>query len=132
MLLLNYWKSILMLAVILFLSFMLTTPFEGVIRFSWSDKVVHLFIYCVFALIIMFDHAKSSTIFLKKNAFFLICIAFPVFIGGITEIMQSLFFESRQGEWLDFAFNNFGVLLALLFFRLWQKIKPEKIKEKNT
>lgn len=112
-----------MLAVVLTLSFIHITPFEGVPEFSWTDKVAHLILYYLFTLIIMFDYAKSTRNKTEKKMFLLLCIAFPVFIGGITEILQSLFFAPREGDWLDFVFNVYGVLLAWLTFRFWQVIK---------
>jgi hypothetical protein len=41
-------------------------------------------------------------------------IILPIALSGIIELLQSYCTEHRGGDWLDFAANSLGVLLAAL------------------
>lgn len=48
----------------------------------------------------------------KRNLFFL-SILLPIAMSGIIELVQAFGTDGRRsGDWLDFAANSFGVLLA--------------------
>lgn len=61
--------------------------------------------------ILIFDfrrYAKKIT----TLRFVLICLAFPVFLGGAIEILQPLYFAPRTAEWFDWFSDITGVLLG--------------------
>ena len=49
---------------------------------------------------------------MSNFSFFLICILFPIFIGGIVEILQPMYFAPRTAEWFDWFSDIGGVLLG--------------------
>ena len=116
---LYYWKSIIIIAVILYLSFASPSTFNGIPAFEYEDKLVHLFMYggLTGALIIDFrQYARyhQTTVI----SFILICLALPVFLGGAVEIIQPTFFAPRTAEWLDWVSDITGVLSGWFFMSL--------------
>lgn len=75
------------------------------------DKVFHLAIYALFALI-------ASRAVRQETAFQLVCVAIVAF-GGILEVLQSAV-PGRMMSLADFAANSIGVLLAMLLTG-WQR-----------
>lgn len=115
-----YWKSVLMTAVILYLSFARLSPIEQVPQFSYTDKVAHFMLYLIYSLFLMFDYLNTGKRIYKKR-FYSLCLIWPVILGAVTEICQSLFFAPRQSEWLDFLSNVTGVLVGWGIFHLFRK-----------
>lgn len=80
-----------------------------------SDKVMHFAMYLGVSLVYWFEwmrlHLKCGRRAYLKG--FLLCVAFPIALGGLIEIGQAYLTTDRQGEWLDFAANTAGSLVAL-------------------
>ena len=118
-----YWKSLIIISGILYLSFAPPSTFKGVPSFENEDKLVHLIMYAGLTCFLIFDfrqYAKNKT--LSVLAFILICLLFPVFLGGAVEILQPVFFAPRTAEWFD---DIAGVMLGWL---VSQMIKPFLLK----
>lgn len=125
MLLLKYWKSILVTLIILFLSFARLPSLEHVPTVSHMDKIAHFSMYLFFTFILMFDFHKSNKQNPKKRSYLLICFAFPLFLGMITEIFQALFFFPRTAEWFDWLSNTAGVFAGWGVFSIFKRsFKP--------
>jgi VanZ family protein len=123
-----YWKSILIVAGILYLSFAPPSTFKGIPAFEFEDKLVHLLMYGGLSFFLIFDfqrHTKNNP--MSGLAFSLICLFIPVFLGGIVEIMQPLYFSPRTAEWFDWFSDISGVLLGWLASSI---IKPILVKVK--
>ena len=121
---LYYWKSISLITFILYLSFAPPSTFNGVPSFAYEDKVVHIFLYSVLTCFLIFDYRKYA----KKNKtntwlFALICLAFPIIIGGSVEILQPTFFAPRTAEWLDLFSDITGVTIGWLCMKFLIKQK---------
>ena len=113
--LLRYWESIIIALGILYLSFAPPSTFKGVPSFTNEDKLVHLLLYAGLTCVLIFDFRKYA----KNNkantlGFILVCLAFPVFLGGLVEILQPMYFAPRTGEWSDWLSDILGTLLGLL------------------
>jgi len=112
----NYWKSIIVVICILYLSFTSPSTFDGIPTFENEDKLVHLLMYGGLTGMLIFDFRQS----VKKikehiSSFILSCIVFPILLGGLIEILQPRYFAPRTGSWGDFAFNTIGVFIGLGF-----------------
>ena len=108
---LYYWKSILIIAVILYLSFASPSTFKGVPSFEFEDKLVHLLMYGGLTGFLILDFRQYSRYFQTTViTYVLICLALPVFLGAAVEIIQPVFFPPRTAEWIDWFSDITGVL----------------------
>jgi len=130
---LYYWKSILVVAVICYLSFASPSTFNGIPAFENEDKLIHLLMYGGLTGVLMFDFRQYA----RYNqttviTFILISLALPVFLGGAVEIIQPTFFPPRTADWMDWFSDNTGVLCGWFFMSLiTRKIFKRKIKDDN-
>jgi VanZ family protein len=117
----RYWKSLLVTATVLVLSFVRFAPIEGMPDFRFTDKLIHVIMYLFYALVLMYDYRHDTLLHHRKSSFLAICIVIPLLVGGITEILQSWLFAPRQGDIFDFAANSAGVMLAWWVHTLFRK-----------
>jgi len=120
----RYWESVLITIGILYLSFAPPSTFSGVPSFTYEDKLVHLCLYAGLTGMLIFDFWKYA----KKNStnrlgFILICLVFPVVLGGAVEILQPMYFAPRTAEWFDWFSDITGVLIGWQCMRLLRKIR---------
>ena len=115
----TYWKSLLIISGILYLSFAPPSTFKGVPSFENEDKLVHIIMYGGLTCVLIFDfrqYAKNNP--LSTLAFILICLLTPVILGGIVEILQPIYFAPRTAEWIDWFSDITGVMLGWLVMKL--------------
>ena len=86
--------------IILFLS--VQPPGEGDPKFLVSDKVLHLFAYCLLVLPISLER-----IFSRFSVFY-----FSLAYGGFVELIQP--FWGREADIMDFFANAGGIILGIL------------------
>ena len=96
-------------------------PGKSIPHISWLellsfDKFVHASIFFVLQLLYLRGFTlQTGNDFLKKNAKIIVtCMC--IFYGGALEIMQTLFFSERSGDWFDFIANSTGCLAALSLY----------------
>ncbi len=113
-LIIHYHKTILLTFLILFLSL---HSFEslrpGVFHFRNADKVIHFLMYFGITLVFLFEHYIET---LKMNKKDYVLNIYPLILGGIIEIIQNIFTNSRSGEWYDFIANISGIIIANIIF----------------
>ena len=115
----TYWKSILIISGILYLSFAPPSEFKGIPTFENEDKLVHIIMYGGLTCVLIFDfrqYAKNNP--LSSLAFILICLLTPVILGGVVEILQPIYFAPRTADWFDWISDITGVLLGWLAMKL--------------
>lgn len=119
----SYWKSLLVVTGILYLSFAPPSTFHHypTPRFLHADKVVHIAMYFVLTVILIFEFGKRNKAQIRARKFLFTCILFPLLFGGLIEVFQELFFKPRSAEWLDWLSDGTGVLLGFLFMWLLRK-----------
>lgn len=109
---LRYPLSIAIILLVTFLSFF-KPPSTDLNNVPGIDKLVHTGMYFVMASMLWWEFYKGQ----KKTqapiwhawvgAF--LC---PLIYGGLVELLQEFFTQHRGGEWLDFAANSAGVVIA--------------------
>jgi len=118
----QYWKSITITVIILYLSFAPPSTFKGVPKINHLDKVVHFLMYLGLTIFLIYDFRNRK----KSNAytlpFIFLCIILPCVFGGWVEIMQGKFFSPRTAEWGDW-FSDMG---AVFFGWLLMHFFPKK------
>ncbi len=116
----NYWRSLIVIGCILYLSFAPPSTFKGIPTFNNEDKLVHFLMYAGLSCLLIFDfrlaNNKNKT---KSVVGFMLCLLFPVLLGGSIEILQPLYFE-RGGSWFDLSANLTGIIAAWVFMHVFQ------------
>ena len=108
----TYPLTLLTVAAICYLSFF-TPPQTELNNISNIDKLVHTCMYGGLSIIIWWEYLrKHDTICWKR--FIPISVVFPIMMSGIIELLQAYCTTNRSGEWLDFAANSLGVVLAFI------------------
>ena len=113
---LSYWKSILSVVVILYLSFAPPSDFSEMpkVNILFFDKIVHVALYLFLTIVLIFDF-RSHNKFSKNNSIYIVqCILFPIVLGGCIEIAQDKWFYPRTAEWVDWLADILGVIIALV------------------
>ena len=109
----KYPLSLVVLAVILYLSFFKPPTFSfNVIKHL--DKIIHFVMYGGFCTVLWFEYFLThSKVDFKKVALWIIVA--PLVFSGVIEFAQSYITNYRGGELADFIFNSIGVVFATLF-----------------
>ena len=113
---LSYWKSILSVIIIVYLSFAPPSDFREMpkVNILFFDKIVHVALYLFLTIVLIFDF-RSHNKFSKNNSIYIVqCILFPIVLGGCIEIAQDKWFYPRTAEWVDWLADILGVSIALV------------------
>ncbi|MBR1799886.1 MAG: VanZ family protein [Bacteroidaceae bacterium] len=91
----------------------------------FADKWTHMVMYAVLTLVIWMEHVRRTT---PPSPRFLIlwAILFPITLGGILELLQAYATTYRSGEWMDWAADSVGTLLAIPVAFLLTKVLQTK------
>jgi VanZ family protein len=119
----NYWKSILVLTAIFLLSFMNPPSIPTMKELFSFDKIAHLIMYSGFTFVLLVDTSQSTGYTNRRRVYLVAGVLFPVFIGALTEVLQTILFAPRSAEWGDFFSDSSGVAIGWLMFYLWRKWK---------
>lgn len=121
--------TIVLTAIIVYVSlFRVPTP-EHLPTFVGLDKLVHVAMYAVLTLALSWeahraakqpqvtspaapDSSKSNTQTLK-----LFCWVYPIFLGGLMEVLQGTCTTYRSAEWLDLIADILGTAIVMLAVR---------------
>lgn len=109
----RYPLSILVIAVILFLSFF-KPPQTSISEIKNIDKIVHICMYGGLTVILWSEHIRQHSPLICKHLIIggIIC---PIIMSGLIEIGQSALTNTRGGDWFDFLANITGVVLGSIF-----------------
>ena len=111
---LRYPFSIAIILLVTFLSFF-KPPQTDIDDVPGIDKFVHTAMYFVMAGLLWLEFYRGRK---KTNApiwhAWIGAFVCPLVYGGMVELLQEYCTEYRGGEWLDFAANSLGVILAAL------------------
>ena len=113
---LSYWKSILSVIIIVYLSFAPPSDFREMpkVNILFFDKIVHVALYLFLTIVLIFDF-RSHNKFSKNNSIYIVqCILFPIVLGGCIEIAQDKWFYPRTAEWVDWLADILGDTIALV------------------
>ena len=108
----KYPLSLCIVAAIFYLSFF-TPPQTDMEEIPGIVKLVHTCMYGGLCLVIWFEYLRSHRSINFPKVWIWGIIA-PILMSGAIELMQAYCTENRGGEWLDFAANSLGAVLAAL------------------
>ena len=107
----KYPLSILVILVIFYLSFF-TPPKTDLEEVPNIDKLVHTCMYGGLCFMIWLEYLrKHRTLDRLKLAVW--AVLAPFAMSGVIELLQAYATTNRSGDWLDFAANSLGALLAI-------------------
>ena len=112
----QYWKTIVWLAIVFFLSTMKVSdmPKVSLVNIPHFDKIIHFLMYFILATIWLIDDYKQRTNFQLRK---LVVVFISSAIYGISmELIQKLLVQERSGDLLDALANTFGLIVAFLLF----------------
>ena len=114
-----YLNSVIITFIILYLSFFNPPKVPELNTIAFVDKWVHVVLYTFYTLIMAFDFTKDGARIFKKTYYWGVCVAFPILLGGLIEILQVTFFPPRTAEWMDWAADATGVLIGMSLHKLY-------------
>ena len=106
----KYPLTLIVICIIFYLSFF-TPPKTDMEEIPGIDKIVHICMYgglCTVLWIEYFHNHRTR----NYHRMFIGGILCPILMSGVIELLQEHCTTNRGGDWLDFAANSLGVLLA--------------------
>lgn len=122
----KYPVSFGIILLIIYLSFFKPPSVPQLIRIPHLDKVVHMGMYFVLSGMLWWEFLRVHKANTAIHRVWIGAFVCPVIFSGAIEILQEYCTSYRGGDWLDFAANATGALLASLFGyyilrpRIWQ------------
>jgi len=113
----QYWKTIVWLTIVFFLSTMTVPDVSSVplVNIPHFDKIIHFSMYFILATLWMLDDFKKTKAFRMFNL--IIIMIFSISYGLLMEVVQQIIVQDRTGDILDVLANTIGVIIAILIFR---------------
>ena len=106
----KYPLTLLTIAVIFYLSFF-KPPQTDMGEIPGIDKFVHTCMYGGLCFLLWIEYLRIHRN-INRLRMFIGGIILPITLSGVIELMQAYCTEHRGGDWLDFAANSLGVVLA--------------------
>ena len=106
----KYPLTLLTIAVIFYLSFF-KPPQTDLETIPGIDKLVHTCMYGGLCFLLWIEYLRIHRN-INRLRMFIGGIILPIALSGAIELMQAYCTEHRGGDWLDFAANSLGVVLA--------------------
>jgi VanZ family protein len=117
----NFWPAIAWALIVLVLTGLPGNYFPEVPSF-WNllepDKIVHVFIFGVFTVLMAFGLTRSYRTLRSAFAIAAQAIGTGIAYGGITELLQGYVFIGRTASIYDFIANSVGCIAGYLCFKL--------------
>ena len=108
----KYPLTLLVILTIFYLSFF-KPPQTDMETIPGIDKLVHLCMYGGLCTLLWIEYLRTHRS-IHRWKILIGAILLPIALSGIIELLQSYCTEYRGGDWLDFAANSLGVVLAAL------------------
>jgi VanZ family protein len=116
----QYWKTISVLVIILFLCLLPGNDVNKIdfLNFTYEDKVVHLMMFLGFSSALFYDLKRNTELANKMATLTFTVVAFCVLLGITTEMLQALLTSlNRDGSITDFLFDLIGSGLGITWMR---------------
>jgi VanZ family protein len=87
------------------------------------DKLIHVFIYCVFVFLWMKGLLFQEKYLLLRKYPVIVSMNLGILLGGITELLQQWIIPGRIASPYDFIANVLGCFIGWWLFMAWMKRK---------
>ncbi|MDT8393015.1 MAG: VanZ family protein [Bacteroidales bacterium] len=99
---------------------------SGFLDWIGPDKLVHIFLFGVYAWLLIEGFRKQETAFLRKNAV-LISLLLGMVFAFLTEVAQRFVIEGRNGNPYDFLADMLGWLTGYASWRIARRNGKKKL-----
>lgn len=84
------------------------------------DKIIHLFLFSIFYILI-YKYLRINFTSFSVKKLRLISILSGTIYGASTELLQAFVFVGRSGNYVDWIADNIGVILGMMISSFLQK-----------
>lgn len=109
------YRLSLLLTVVIFALCLYDLPQTPLDQVRFIDKYTHVLMYLAYGTVLWVETGLRD---LPPHKRWSVCVAWPVAMGGLIEVLQSLCTLHRHGDLLDVAANSLGVVLAVFVGRV--------------
>lgn len=109
----KYLLSLIIIAAIIYLSFF-KPPKTDLDNIPGIDKIVHICMYLGLSGMLWLEYLLKHKTFFRLKRVLIGATLLPILFSGSIELLQEHCTSYRGGDWLDFAANTTGVVLASL------------------
>ena len=115
----KYPISLAIIVLVIYLSFFKPPSIDTeIVKIPHIDKIMHMGMYFVMSGMLWVEflrnHRNNRRPMYKAWIGALVC---PILFSGAVELFQECLTDYRGGDWLDFAANTTGALLATILIR---------------
>jgi len=89
--------------------------------FENEDKLIHFLMYFGVTVTFLLEYFIRKP---ERNMKYYLLSLYPIGLGGLIEIVQSVFTTTRSGDWIDFFADVLGVVFAYLTFHYLRHFRP--------
>lgn len=114
----SFWKSIIWFGFILLITFLPDNGIKRVRLFSHADKLIHLFLFLVFSLLMIFDAKRFYKTSSIDKGIVLMVILTGVLTGLFTELVQNYLIAERSGSAGDLIADVFGIMAGFGIYKI--------------
>ena len=109
------YRLSLLLTMVIFALCLYDLPKTPLDQVRFIDKYTHVLMYLAYGTVLWVETGLRD---LPPHKRWSVCVAWPVAMGGLIEVLQSLCTLHRHGDLLDVAANSLGVVLAVFVGRV--------------
>lgn len=109
------YRLSLLLTMVIFALCLYDLPETPLDQVRFIDKYTHVLMYLAYGTVLWVETGLRD---LPPHKRWSVCVAWPVAMGGLIEVLQSLCTLHRHGDLLDVAANSLGVVLAVFVGRV--------------
>ena len=112
----QYWRTIVWVLVILFLSTLPTAnvPRTPLFNIPHFDKLVHFLMYFILTTVVLSDSYKENVQI--RNKIIIKIMMLSISYGILMELVQKYMASGRNASLYDAIFNSLGVIFAIVLF----------------
>jgi hypothetical protein len=122
----KYKFSVICILLIWYLSVWFIPPHTPLDNVKFIDKWVHFVMYGGTFTVLWIEYTLKHKTADYEKLFFWAFLA-PILMSGVLELLQEYCTGGcRNGDWLDFAANSFGVTLAAIIGLLMLRFSPKR------
>ncbi len=109
-----------------FILFVLGIPGDDIpkypfLKLIYFDKLVHIFLFAVFAVLLILGFIKQRNIYILNRYSVISALTVSVLYGGLTELLQKFVFYQRTADVYDFVFDILGAVSGMFFVLFYNK-----------
>ena len=93
-------------------------PLKDTGEISYLDKVFHFGVFAILSLVLMTGFKRQYYSNKLRYYAYLAAIIISILYGALIELSQIVFFNGREGEWLDLLANSLGAIFGYGLFKI--------------